>query len=165
MTCGAHARSRSPIVLLFAAPTFGRPWIVQRCETIDALHVVPSFGGRSNASPPRLTAEVVGRERRFIDKTASRPTAPRIGGASLRSAYKLVPVLAKTGGGRRGEFAGLDLRVMRTQNQGVATGRLASSREMLLELVDKTRAPTESPRQNSLATRTPRHSRLTSGGI
>ncbi len=59
--------------------------------------------------------------------------------ANLRSAYNQVSVLEEAGYGRRGEFVGLDVKVMRTQKQSGATTHLANSREFFLHLVDKVR--------------------------
>ncbi|MCC6494155.1 MAG: TIM barrel protein [Pirellulales bacterium] len=62
------------------------------------------------------------------------------GTANLRSAYNQVRVLEENGYGRRGEFVGLDVKVMRTQKQDKSTAHLANSREIFLHLVDKVRS-------------------------
>ena len=62
------------------------------------------------------------------------------GSANLRSAYNQVRVLEENGYGRRGEFVGLDVKLMRTQKQDKSTAHLATSREVFLHLVDKVRS-------------------------
>lgn len=62
------------------------------------------------------------------------------GAANLRSAYNQVRVLEENGYGRRGEFVGLDVKLMRTQKQDKSTAHLATSREIFLHLVDKVRS-------------------------
>lgn len=61
------------------------------------------------------------------------------GAANLRSAYNQVRVLEQNGFGRRGEFIGLDVKVMRTQKQDGSMAHLANSREFFLHLLDKVR--------------------------
>jgi len=61
------------------------------------------------------------------------------GSANLRSAYNQVRVLEEAGYGQRGEFIGLDVKVMRTQNQSGSTAHLTNSRETFLHLVEKVR--------------------------
>jgi xylose isomerase len=62
------------------------------------------------------------------------------GSANLRSAYNQVRVLEEGGYGQRGEFVGLDVKVMRTQKQAGSTAHLTNSRETFLHLVEKVRA-------------------------
>jgi xylose isomerase len=62
------------------------------------------------------------------------------GAANLRSAYNQVRVLEEAGYGSRGEFVGLDVKVMRTQKQGGGTAHLANSRTTFLHLVEKVRS-------------------------
>lgn len=61
------------------------------------------------------------------------------GSVNLRSAFNQVRVLEEAGFGRRGEFVGLDIKVMRTQADEPATTHLANSREMFIHLVEKVR--------------------------
>ncbi len=61
------------------------------------------------------------------------------GAANLRSAYNQVRVLEENGYGRRGEFVGLDVKLMRTQAQDKSTAHLANSRAIFLHLVEKVR--------------------------
>jgi len=62
------------------------------------------------------------------------------GAANLRSAFNQVRVLEEAGYGRRGEFVGLDVKVMRTQRSQPATEHLVHSRTIFLHLVDKVRS-------------------------
>ena len=62
------------------------------------------------------------------------------GAVNLRSAFNQVRVLEEAGFGRRGEFVGLDVKVMRTQKNTPATEHLANSRTIFLHLVDKVRS-------------------------
>lgn len=61
------------------------------------------------------------------------------GSSNLRSAYNQVRVLEEAGYGRRGEFIGLDVKVMRTQKQSGSTAHLSNSRATFLHLVEKVR--------------------------
>ncbi|NOZ39850.1 MAG: TIM barrel protein [Planctomycetes bacterium] len=61
------------------------------------------------------------------------------GSANLRSAYNQVRVLEEAGYGKRGEFVGLDVKIMRTQKQSDSTAHLANSRDTFLHLVEKVR--------------------------
>ncbi len=61
------------------------------------------------------------------------------GSVSLRSAYNQVRVLEEAGYGQRGEFIGLDVKVMRTQKQPGSTAHLVNSRATFLHLVEKVR--------------------------
>ncbi len=61
------------------------------------------------------------------------------GSSNLRSAYNQVRVLEEAGYGKRGEFIGLDVKVMRTQKQSGSTVHLANSRDTFLHLVEKVR--------------------------
>jgi xylose isomerase len=61
------------------------------------------------------------------------------GSANLRSAFNQVRVLDENGYGKRGEFVGLDVKVMRTQRRGTSTAHLANSRATFLRLLEKVR--------------------------
>jgi len=61
------------------------------------------------------------------------------GSSNLRSAFNQVRVLEENGYGRRGEFVGLDVKVMRTQKQSGSTAHLSNSRATFLHLVEKVR--------------------------
>lgn len=62
------------------------------------------------------------------------------GGANLRAAFNQVRVLEEAGYGRRGEFIGLDVKAMRTQQGSPVTSHLVGSRALFLHLVDKVRS-------------------------
>jgi len=61
------------------------------------------------------------------------------GSANLRAAFNQVRVLDENGYGLRGEFVGLDVKVMRTQRDSPAIDHLRNSREIFLRLVEKVR--------------------------
>jgi xylose isomerase len=61
------------------------------------------------------------------------------GGANLRAAFNQVRVLEEAGYGSRGEFIGLDVKAMRTQQGCPVTVHLRNSRELFLHLVEKVR--------------------------
>lgn len=61
------------------------------------------------------------------------------GSSNLRSAYNQIRVLEEAGFGRRGEFVGLDVKVMRTQLQDKSTAHLTNSREIFMHLLEKVR--------------------------
>jgi xylose isomerase len=61
------------------------------------------------------------------------------GGANLRAAFNQVRVLEEAGYGSRGEFIGLDVKAMRTQQGCPVTVHLKNSREVFLHLVEKVR--------------------------
>jgi xylose isomerase len=61
------------------------------------------------------------------------------GSANLRSAFNQVRVLDRAGYGRRGEFVGMDVKVMRTQPRASNAAHLANSRATFLHLVEKVR--------------------------
>lgn len=61
------------------------------------------------------------------------------GAANLRVAFNQVRVLEEAGYGSRGEFVGLDVKTMRTQQGCPVTAHLTASREIFLHLVDKVR--------------------------
>lgn len=65
------------------------------------------------------------------------------GAVDLRRAFNQVRILDKHGYGRRGEFVGLDVKVMRTQKDGAAARHLANSRKMFLRLLEISRAMSE----------------------
>lgn len=62
------------------------------------------------------------------------------GGANLRAAFNQVRVLEEAGYGSRGEFIGLDVKAMRTQQGCPVTAHLKNSRELFLHLVEKVRS-------------------------
>ncbi len=61
------------------------------------------------------------------------------GSANLRSAFNQVRVLDRNGYGRRGEFVGMDVKVMRTQARASNAAHLANSRKTFLHLLEKVR--------------------------
>lgn len=61
------------------------------------------------------------------------------GSVNLRSAFNQVRVLEENGYGKRGEFVGLDVKVMRTQKGQPCVEHLKNSRATFLHLVDKVR--------------------------
>jgi xylose isomerase len=61
------------------------------------------------------------------------------GGANLRAAFNQVLVLEENGYGRRGEFIGLDIKAMRTQQGLPVVEHLKVSRQIFLDLVEKAR--------------------------
>mgnify|MGYP001014719197 CR=1 FL=1 len=61
------------------------------------------------------------------------------GGANLRAAFNQVLVLEENGYGSRGEFIGLDVKAMRTQQGAPVTEHLKVSRQIFLDLVEKAR--------------------------
>lgn len=61
------------------------------------------------------------------------------GSSNLRTAFNQVRVLEEAGYGKRGEFVGLDVKVMRTQKQEGSTDHLANSRKTFFHLVEKVR--------------------------
>jgi len=62
------------------------------------------------------------------------------GSVNLRAAFNQVLVLEGNGYGRRGEFVGLDVKAMRTQQGAPVLDHLMSSRAIFLDLVEKARA-------------------------
>ncbi len=62
------------------------------------------------------------------------------GSTNLRGAFNQVLVLEDNGYGRRGEFVGLDVKAMRTQQGTPVTEHLKNSRQIFLDLVAKARA-------------------------
>ncbi len=62
------------------------------------------------------------------------------GVVDLRRAFNQVWVLERNGYGQNGEFVGLDVKALRTQNKAVSTKHLSNSREIFLRLVDLTRS-------------------------
>ncbi len=62
------------------------------------------------------------------------------GSANLRRAFNQVRVLEENGYGSRGEFVGLDVKVMRTQPREISTKHLLNSRRTFLNLLDKVRS-------------------------
>jgi xylose isomerase len=72
---------------------------------------------------------------------------------NLRSAFNQVRVLEEAGYGQRGEFVGLDVKVMRTQPDAPATEHLFNSRAIFLHLVDKVRSLDVQTRQQYIDAR------------
>ncbi len=62
------------------------------------------------------------------------------GGANLRGAFNQVRVLEEAGFGAKGEFIGLDVKAMRTQQGRGVTAHLTNSRSLFLYLVEKVRS-------------------------
>jgi xylose isomerase len=62
------------------------------------------------------------------------------GSVNLRRAFNQVRILDKYNYGKKGEFVGLDVKAMRTQQQDVATKHLSNSRTIFLQLVDLARS-------------------------
>jgi xylose isomerase len=62
------------------------------------------------------------------------------GVVDLRRAFNQVWVLERNGYGQNGEFVGLDVKALRTQNKAVSTKHLSNSREIFLRLVELTRS-------------------------
>jgi xylose isomerase len=62
------------------------------------------------------------------------------GGANLRVAFNQVRILEEAGYGSRGEFIGLDVKAIRTQQGSPVTEHLRNSRELFLHLVEKVRS-------------------------
>jgi xylose isomerase len=62
------------------------------------------------------------------------------GAANLRGAFNQVLVLEENGYSKRGEFIGLDVKTMRTQQGFPVTDHLKASRQIFLHLVEKSRS-------------------------
>lgn len=62
------------------------------------------------------------------------------GAANLRAAFNQVLVLEESGYGRQGEFVGLDVKAMRTQQGSPVVAHLRNSRQLFLHLVAKARS-------------------------
>ena len=62
------------------------------------------------------------------------------GSANLRAAFNQVRVLDDAGYGSNGEFIGLDVKAMRTQEGFPVTAHLSNSRKTFLHMVDKVRS-------------------------
>jgi xylose isomerase len=62
------------------------------------------------------------------------------GSVNLRGAFNQVRVLEEAGYGKRGEFIGMDVKVMRTDARVPALQHLKTSREVFLTLVEKVRS-------------------------
>ena len=62
------------------------------------------------------------------------------GAVDLRRAFNQVRILDKHDFGRRGEWAGLDVKAMRTQKAPVATRHLSNSRTIFLKLLKISRS-------------------------
>lgn len=75
------------------------------------------------------------------------------GSANLRSAFDQVRVLEEAGFGRDGEFVGLDIKTMRTQQPAPVTAHLSNSRQIFLHLVDKVRSFDRDREQQYIAAR------------
>lgn len=61
------------------------------------------------------------------------------GSDNLRRAFNQVKILEEYGYGRKGEFIGLDVKVMRTQPRELSFKHLANSRALFLHMVEKVR--------------------------
>lgn len=75
------------------------------------------------------------------------------GSVNLRRAFNQVRILDKYNYGRRGEFVGLDVKAMRTQNAETATKHLSNSREVFLGLLDLARSLDEGQVEQLIADR------------
>ncbi len=62
------------------------------------------------------------------------------GSFNLRSAFNQIRVLEENGFGERGEFVGLDVKVMRTQKQEGSTDHLLGSRKNFERILEKVRS-------------------------
>lgn len=62
------------------------------------------------------------------------------GSVDLRRAFNQVRILEKHQYGRKGEFVGLDVKVMRTQKKEVSTRHLQNSREVFLRMLELVRS-------------------------
>jgi xylose isomerase len=62
------------------------------------------------------------------------------GSVDLRRAFNQVRILDKYNYGKRGEWVGLDIKVMRTQKDDVATAHLTNSRTIFLRLLELVRS-------------------------
>lgn len=62
------------------------------------------------------------------------------GSVNLRAAFNQVRVLEEAGYGSQGEFVGLDVKAMRTQEGCPVTAHLSNSRTLFLHLVEKARS-------------------------
>ena len=62
-------------------------------------------------------------------------------------------VLEENGFGKNGEFVGLDVKAMRTQQGSPVTDHLTSSREIFLHLVEKVRSYGRTREQELIAAR------------
>ena len=61
------------------------------------------------------------------------------GSVDLRRAFNQVRILEEHGYGQKGEFVGLDVKVMRTQPRAMSTKHLLNSRKTFLRLLEKVR--------------------------
>ena len=75
------------------------------------------------------------------------------GSVNLRRAFDQVRLLDKYDYGQRGEFVGLDVKVMRTQKQDGATKHLSNSRTVFLRLVELVRSLDEGKVEQLIAGR------------
>jgi xylose isomerase len=75
------------------------------------------------------------------------------GSANLRMAFNQVRVLEEAGYGSKGEFVGLDVKVMRTQKKESSLVHLANSRENFLMLLDKVRSLDAKAQESFIAAR------------
>jgi len=62
------------------------------------------------------------------------------GSIDLRRAFNQVRILDKYGYGTKGEFVGLDVKVIRTQKAGSDTKHLSNSRQIFLQLLEVVRS-------------------------
>lgn len=75
------------------------------------------------------------------------------GSSNLRAAFNQVRVLEENGYGSNGEFVGLDVKAMRTQQGVPVTDHLKNSREIFLHLVEKIRSYDRELEQQLIAAR------------
>jgi xylose isomerase len=75
------------------------------------------------------------------------------GSSNLRAAFNQVRVLVDNGYGQNGEFIGLDVKAMRTQQGSPVTDHLKNSREIFLHMVEKVRSYDREREQQLIAAR------------
>ncbi len=75
------------------------------------------------------------------------------GSANLRMAFNQVRVLEEAGYGSKGEFVGLDVKVMRTQKKESSLAHLANSKENFMMLLEKVRSLDPKAREAFIAAR------------
>ncbi len=75
------------------------------------------------------------------------------GSVNLRRAFDQVRILDKYNYGSKGEFVGLDVKVMRTQKAGLATKHLSNSRTVFLKMVELARSLDENQVEKLIADR------------
>jgi xylose isomerase len=75
------------------------------------------------------------------------------GSVDLRRAFNQVRILDKYDYGKMGEWVGLDVKVMRTQKDNVATKHLSNSKTIFLKLLELSRSFDESKVESLIAER------------